>query len=842
MFRKFLGKCFPHLVAIFVFLTVAVLYCRPVFQNKVLFQEDVLQWQGMAQSSFQYKATHGHFPLWTNSMFSGMPAYLIAMDARALGITGIFYDVLTLDLKKPVSFFFLACLCFYFLTRVLKTNPYIGIIGALAYSYATYNPVIIAAGHDTKMQCIALLPALIASLMLIYEKKYWQGTALTALFTAMLVSINHMQIVYYCLIVSVIMAFGYAIRWIRNKEFRRLVLAASISFGAAMIGVLSNAVTIFTTYDSSKETTRGGSELASPDTDAKTSSGAGNDYTDNGLGDNLAYAFSMYKFEPFVLWVPEMYGGSTTPDKPGKVSKATETLRKMPPELAGPLQADLSFYWGGIGNMVGGPPYAGAVICFLALLGFFVLDNKHKWWILASLLLTIAMSWGGYFKEFNGLLLRWLPMFNKFRAPSMIIIIPVFLACLLAVLTLQKILNETSNPTLWKKYKRAVLLTTGVFVILVLFFVNSDYAAASDDQLVQQAVVGGRKAIDYTREFIQALKEDRQGIFFDSLLRSFLFTAAAVILVGLRARGRIRSWLFLACIGALAFADVMGVDIKYLNSANYQEPATYTQNFTASPADRQIMKDTGYYRVFDLRDSALNTLSYGAMTAYFHRSIGGYHAAKLKIYEDLIDHQLYNFPECRPVIDMLNTKYIIWPTLSGNDSVEINHGALGPAWFVKSLRFEPSPRSAIDALTRFHPADTAILFDTDRQQIRVASGPHPGAWIRLAKNDNDEITYICETNSPAFAVFSEIFYKRGWRAWIDDRETPIFRTDYVLRGMSVPAGRHIIRFVFHPQAYYIGRQVQWMANMILLLLLLAAAIVTVQEWRASFISRTRTVV
>jgi hypothetical protein len=348
-------------------------------------------------------------------------------------------------------------------------------------------------------------------------------------------------------------------------------------------------------------------------------------------------------------------------------------------------------------------------------------------------------------------------------------------------------------------------------------------------------------------------------VFFDSLLRSFLFTAVAALLIGFRVKSRIRPSYFLAVIGVLAFVDVMGVDLKYLNSDNYQERATYTQNFSPSPADRQILRDTGYYRVFDLRDSALNTLSYGAMTAYFHRSIGGYHAAKLRIYEDLIDHQLYNFPDCRPVINMLNTKYIIWPTADGGDSVETNQTALGPAWFVNSIRYEPSPGAVMTALNHFHPEDTAILFEADRRLVQASrklvqgnpglSGPDrnlvqvdlrmgpmdsrrdTSARIRLVKNDNDEISYLSESQSPRFAVFSEIFYNRGWRAWVDDRETPIFRTDYVLRGMTVPAGHHIIRFAFHPQAFYIGRQMQWMANIVLLLMILAALLVTMQERR-----------
>ncbi|MDP4216464.1 MAG: YfhO family protein [Bacteroidota bacterium] len=856
MFRKFVGKCFPHLVAFFIFLVAAVLYCRPVFENKVLYQEDVVQWQAMAHNSFAYKAAHGHFPLWTNSMFSGMPAYMIAMDARAPVLGATFYDLLTLHLKKPAGFFFLACLCLYFLCLVLKINPYIGIIGGLAYSYATYNPVIVAAGHDTKMQCIALIPALIGSLILIYEKKYWQGAALTALFTAVMISINHVQIIYYCLIVAVIMTVGYAIRWVRSRDYRHLLMALAIAAGSALTGILSNAVTLFTTYDASRETTRGGSDLSA------TSPG---DYTENGFGTNLAFAFSMYRTEIFVLWVPEMFGGSTNPDVPARDSRAARLLHKMPADLAGSLREDLSYYWGGLGNMVGGPPYAGAIICLLAVLGFFLLDGRHKWWILGGLVLCILMSWGSYFSAFNGFLLKFLPMYNKFRAPSMIIVMPVFLLVLLAVLTLQKIVGADKVPSLWEKtalwarYKQGILLTAGVFVLLLWICSHADYSAAGDSRIMQVAGTPRPAASGQASDFIHALREDRHSIFFNSLVRSLAFTAIGALLIGLQIRRRLRPALFLAALGLLCFVDVMDMDLHYLNHRQYQEQATYSANFSPTPADRQILLDTGYYRVFDLRDSGLNTLSYGAMTAYFHHSIGGYHAAKLKIYEDLIDRQLYNFPDCRPVIDMLNTKYIIWPTRSGPDSVELNRHALGPAWFVNDLRFEDSAGQVMNALTRLRPHDTAVLFGSDRSQIAKGiagmaaladpaapamvatlaayrpgmasdfSKPGKADSIRLVKNDNDEITYLSESGSPRFAVFSEVFYSRGWRAWIDEREVPIFRTNYVLRGLVVPSGHHVIRFVFHPQSYYLGRQVQWMASLILLLLLFGAILATAQD-------------
>ena len=842
LFREFL----PHMVAVFIFLMVAALYCKPVFDDKVLYQEDVLQWQAISHNSFQYKETHGHFPLWTNGLFSGMPAYQIAMGAPGLDIRGYCYNILTLWLMKPVSFFFLACICFYFLTGVLRIDPYIGIIGGLAYAYATYNPIIVAAGHDTKMQSIALLPAFIGSLILIYERKYWMGIALTTLFTALLVSANHMQIVYYSVIIAVIMTLGYAVRWIRQKDYRHLLRSVAIALAGGLVGVLCNAVVIFTTYDVSKETTRGGSELA----DARSN------YTSSGLSETAAFGYSMYRIEPLVMLVPNIFGGSTEQELPKEGSKAMAALQQMSPQLASQMEEGLRVYWGGINEIVSGPPYAGAIICFLALIGFFILDNKHKWWILAAGLLTIAMSWGGYFEAFNGWLLKFLPMYNKFRAPSMIMIIPIFLLCIMAVLALQKILTSSNRILLWKKYRRALFFTGAVFGVLVLCYMTFDYTSSADRQLLQQAGARGSQVMHQVRDFIDGLKEDRQNLFFSSIFRSFLFILAAALLIGLQVKKKTRPGLFLGVLGILAFADVMGTDIGYLNHDNYQEQKEYQQNFTATPADRQILQDKSYYRVFDLRDSVSSALSYGAMTSYFHRSVGGYHAAKLKIYEDLIDHQLYNYPWCAPVINMLNTKYIIRPTANGEDSVITNRDALGPAWFVSNLRYESTPQAVMDSLTRFQPKKEAILFDADRRLASASIDPHPdtAATIRLLKNDNDVIIYRSESRTRQFAVFSEIFYNRGWRACIDNfnREQPIIRTDYALRGMSIPAGRHIIYFVFQPQSYYLGRQIQWMANIILVLMMVGAVIVWLQEknrlnfrterlssWYNGFFSATR---
>ncbi|HEY6901007.1 MAG TPA: YfhO family protein, partial [Puia sp.] len=823
--RTLLKRSLPHLIAIVVFMVVAILYCKPAFDNKVLYQEDVLQWQGMAQNSFKYKESHGHFPLWTNSMFSGMPAYQIAMDLQSISIPGFFYGLLTFYLIKPASFFFLACICFYFLALSLRIRPWIGIIGALAYAYATYNPVIVSVGHDTKMQAIALMPAVIASLILICEKKYWLGMVLTALFTSLIIQTNHMQIVYYTMIIGGGLLVGYAIPWLRHGHGRRLFQTVAMVLGAALIGVLCNAVVLLTTYDSSKETVRGGSELA----DANSS------YTHNGLAETTAFDFSMYRLEPFVMLVPDIYGGSTDiPVLPPDRSKAAQLLQKMPPELARQVgEEGPRYYWGGVGDLMSGPPYVGAIVVLLALHGFFILSNKHKWWILGVIVLTIVMSWGGHFQVFNSFLLKHLPMYNKFRAPSMILVVPTFLLCMMAVMTLQKIAtaedrSAEDRTALWRSYKRGLLAVAGVFAVLAFLYFRFDYTSAWDTTVLKKAAGMGSDALSIMQAFIRGLRADRQTLFGNSILRSLVLILAAATIMAFYIRKRLKPAILIGVVGALAFFDIMSMDLKYLSGENYQEKGAYQQNFSMTSADREIMADKSYFRVFDLRDTISEALTYGAMTAYFHHSIGGYHAAKLKIYEDLINRQLFNFPNCPGVINMLNTKYIIKRSAGGGDSVIYNKASLGPAWFVRTVQFEPTPIAVMNTLTHLHPKDTAVVFTGDSSLVAHDTPDSTLGTIELKKNDNDEISYIAQAHGRRFAVFSEVFYKRGWRAWIDDKEVPIIRTNYVLRGLSIPDGRHVVRFVFRPTSYYVGRQIQWMASIIFLLMVVGAVIVAIQ--------------
>ena len=823
-------KGLPHLIAVVVFVIVAVLYCKPTLEGKVLQQQDVTLWKGMAQNSFEYQKKHDHFPLWSNGIFSGMPAFQItSIDNNPISI-GYLNNVFTLNLPKPISFFFLACVCFYFLSQVLKVNPYIGIFGALSYAYATYNPIIISAGHDTKMQAIAYLPAFIASLLILYDKRYLWGATLTAIFTTLLIAANHLQITYYAFLIAAIMSIGFGIQWIKEKDYKRLFISAGIAIGAGLLGILVNAVLLFTTYEYSKETIRGGSQLG----DEKAN------VTKTGLSKDYALSYSMYKTEPLVMMFPRAYGGSSfNLEVPEDKSKAIEALQQMPQQLGQQIQEqrELQFYWGGIDGVgTAGPPYVGAIICFLALLGFVLLDGKHKWWILTACVITILMSWGKYFDGFNGLLLKVLPMYDKFRAPSMILVVPTFLLGVMAILTLDKIITEQNRELLFAKYKKGLLIVAGVFAVALIIYFSADFLTDNDRFLLKN-VSSIQDAQQKTmieqpvRAFINGMKEDRQGLFMGDILRTFLFILVAGASILLYIRKKINGVMLIAITGVFSFLDIITIDTKYLNADHFQDASEYDNNFKPTAIDEMISRDTSTYRILDLSQGVLAAFNGGPLSSYFHKSIGGYHPAKLSIYQDLIEKQLVNFPNCMPVLDMLNTKYVITPPQQNNPnpSVQQNPGALGPCWFVKGIDYKKGPAEIMKALTTLNTKDSALLDEQYKQTVSASPVSDSSAYIKLVYNDNDIIEYTSNSKNAEFAVFSEVYYKDGWIATIDGKESPIIRTNYVLRGLSIPAGKHRIVFEFKPASYYNSNKASVGASALIWILLLGAIVSSIRK-------------
>jgi hypothetical protein len=791
MFKSLFKSALPHLIAVAIFAIVAIVYCKPALEGKVLQQTDITQWKGMAQDAFSFKEKYGYTPLWSNSMFGGMPAY------QTTGVGGFEYSVgwldqlLTLNLPEPISLFFLASLCFYFLAQVLGFNTIISIVGALGYSYATYNPIIVTVGHITKMHSIAYLPLFIASLLVLYQKKYLIGGTLTSIATVLLIQGNHIQIDYYGVLIAIIMSIYFLIIWIKNKEYTHILKTLGIGLTAGIIGLTVNAPILLSTYEYGKESIRGGSKLITKD--SKT--------TSTGLNKEYALSYSMYKSEPLVLMFPNLYGGSSDPSSvdPTK-SKAIETLQQMQPEVGQQLQSFLSFYWGGIG-FTAGPPYMGVVICFFALLGFSVKENKHKWWIAATIILSFLLSAGSYLESFNLFILNNLPFYNKFRAPSMIMVIPTLLLGIMALYGMAEISTENSLKNILKKYKISFILS-GIIILSVLsIYFTSDFKSEGEKNLIEQISkipdANQRAAFETpARDLVNAIETDRKGMIEGDVIKFFIYVLLIFALLFLAIKKVINQTVLLVAFGILSMIDLFQVNLKYLKSESFIEADENENAFALSPIDIALKKDTTQYRVLDMRGGIMNAFNGGAIVAYTHKTVGGYHAAKLSIYQDLIENQWYKFPNCMPTMNMLNTKYIISGNIA-NDTIP-NKDALGNVWFVKGIQFEKGPAEVMHRIDSFNPKDTAIIEQKDKIASLNNIEFDENASIALVNNKNDEINYTSNSTKKQLAVFSEIYYDLGWKAYIDNVETPIVKTNYVLRGLVVPAGNHAIRFEFKP--------------------------------------------
>lgn len=814
MLKNILKTALPHLIAIIVFAVVAIVYCKPALEGKVLQQSDITQFKGMAQDALQYREQYGHTPLWTNSMFGGMPTYQITGVVGYAYSIGVLDRLFTLYLPEPISLFFLASICFYFLAQVLGFNSIISIVGALAYSYATYNPIIVTVGHITKMHAIAYLPFFIGSLFILFRKQYIWGLLLTSISTALFVQANHLQITYYGIIIAVFMSIYYLITWIKEKDFKAIYTTLAAGLIAGLLGLAVNAPILVSTYEYGKASIRGGSALVTKE--SKTNA--------TGLNSDYALSYSMFTSEPLVLMFPNIYGGGADPNAVMDItqSKAVETLQQMPPELGQQLQGFLNFYWGGIG-FTAGPPYIGIVICILALIGFSVQSNPHRIWIAATIVLACLLAAGSYLKGFNEFVLNNVPFYNKFRAPSMIMVIPTLLMGMMAMYGADALSKENSLKGFIQKYKTGLVLIALSFVAVFAIYFTTDFKNEEDkqklaqwSQMVSSQVKDPQAAAAYitpANDLFNGLVADRKSLMESDITKALLYLILIATLVFLSIKKIINPTIFFIGLGVLALIDLFNLNTKYLKPDSFIEATENEAAFNLTPLDIALKKDTSTYRVLDIRGGIQNAFNGGALIAYHHKTVGGYNPAKLSIYQDLIENQWYKFPNCMPTINMLNTKYVI----SGNPATDTipNRGALGNAWFVKGVQYQKDAASVMKALDTFNPKDTAIVEEKDKIADLSNLEVDTAASIQLVKNNNDDILYTANTSKKQLAVFSEIYYNLGWKAYIDNKETPIVKVNYVLRALVVPAGKHEIKFEFRPSSIDISKKASGIASILL---------------------------
>jgi hypothetical protein len=825
-------KTLPHLLAIGIFLLVAIIYCLPALQGLVVNQSDMSQVNGMIQQSKEYFAAQGKYPLWTNSMFSGMPAYQILIGAEhSFGLLWLHHYLFTASLPVPAGLFFLACTSFYVLTQALNLKPWVGILAALAYGYSSYNAIIMEVGHITKFATMGYAPAVLAGVILLMNKKYTIGFITSLISTVLMVMQNHLQMVYYLFLVICCLAIAFLIDTIKKKDFVHLAKVSVMGVVIAVLALMSFAHILLPTQEYAKETMRGGRSELTLDEKPEDKKNK----TKGGLDKDYAFMWSYGKMETFTMILPNFYGGSSGPKAFGENSKSVAALQEsgLPEQAINQFYGAFSAYWGDQPG-TSGPVYFGAIICMLFITSFFFVEARYKWWLVAATVLGIFLAWGNNFSALNYFLFDHLPMYNKFRAPSSALVIPQVTIIALAALALNSIFySNWDKDVINKKLKFSGIATGIVVLLLTAFYFTADYTGKNHKQFKenvsgaitnmmsqgQQPTEDAKaKAANITSDLSKALLEDRKGLYGKDLLRMITFLLLGAAIIYLTVRKKISATVGTILLTLLSFFDVINVCNRFLNKESYVEQSQFEEVHTASATDNQIKQDKSFFRVFN---QAGGDPFQEANTSYFHNSIGGYSPAKLGLYQDLITHQLSKGN--MPTYNMLNTKYfIVQNPQTGQPMVQQNQGAAGNAWFVSNIKYVNSANEEMLALDSLDVKTTVVIDNREKAKVTTIPVADTSATITLVKNDNDFIEYTSSSKQNQFAVFSEIYYPHGWAAYIDGKETSIVKVNYTLRGLNVPAGNHKITFEFKPSSVKKGNQYNLIATIISIVLLLGS--------------------
>ncbi|MEQ1554760.1 MAG: YfhO family protein [Ferruginibacter sp.] len=821
-------KSIPHLIAVGIFLLVSVVFCLPVFQGMAINQSDMSQVAGWVQQSKLFYAQYGKYPLWTNSMFGGMPAYQILIGGTHSITLAWFHKLFTFFLPQEPGLFFLACISFYILSQILKVKPWIGIMGALAYSFVSYNAIIVEVGHIAKFAAMGYAPMLVGGIILLTQKKYTIGFLTTLMAATLMMNQNHVQIVYYIFIILVCLGIAFLYDTIKNKEFTHLFKTIALAISAAVLAVLSFATILLPTQEYVKESMRGGrSELTLGQTEAdKINKSKG------GLDKDYAFQWSYGIGETFTTILPNYLGSNSGPKPLGEKGKTIEGLTNsgLPEQAINSMYGSFSAYWGKQPG-TSGPVYFGAVICLLFIASLFFVDKKQLLWLLAATVIGTILAWGNNLKIVNYFLFDHLPYYNKFRAPSMAMIIPQFTVITLAILALQNIFyGNIETEKLFKKLKYTGIVVGIVIAFLAINYVTADFKGSSDKermeniekyigQMMAQGKPSTAETIAQAKTMVSGFKSnliaDRKAMYLNDFLRMLLYLLIAVCLIWFTVNKKIKPSIAIILLAFVSFADIILVSNRYLNNDNYVTKDEFAGERTPTAIDNQILADKGHYRVFN---QAGGDPFQEANTSYFHNSIGGYSPVKLGLYQDLITHQLSkgNFA----AFNMLNTKYIIGQNpQTGQPMVQQNPDAAGNAWFVKNIKYVNSANEEMLALDSLKVKETVVIDNREKGNVAFAPQYDSTAKISLIENKNDVINYQATSTSNQFAVFSEVYYPKGWKAYIDDKETPIAKVNYILRGLSLPAGNHKIRFEFKSDSYIWGNRLSLISGVLSFILL-----------------------
>ena len=784
--KEKLKRFIPHIAAVILFLGITFVFFFPVVsENKELPQADLENMIGWGKDLKDYHQQTGDYAFWSNSMFGGMPANYTFMPSQ----TNIFNPLSRL-FRLDMSIFhigvlFVYLLGFYIFLISIGCKPLLSIVGAIAYAFTTYNLILIEVGHINKALVMATMAPIIGGVIMCYRKKYLWGAITTLIFTGINVYWGHPQISYYLLLMLGVLSIVYLVYAIREKTLKEYFISSGILVVVAALALAPSLGTLMSTADYAKDTMRGGPILQNKNEEsAKESSGLDIDY---------AFGWSYGKMETMTLLIPNIYGGSVHYNI-GEDSEFYNVLR--PTGQAKLYSQRAPMYWGPQG-ITSGAPYAGAIVCFLFILGLFIVKGPEKWWLLWATVLAVILAWGRNFMVVNEFLFHYLPMYNKFRVPATALIIAEVTMAAMAVLALKEIIENKENR---KSFLKPVYISAGITGGLCLIFAVFGTSLMSFSAQTDA----------YQPEILAAIISDRKSLLTTDSWRSFFFIALAAGALWYFINKKIKTTYVIAIIGALIFIDLWTVGKRYIYQDSFVNKKARTE-ILPTEVDKLILQDKNpNYRVFNLSPNRFNESN----TSYFHKSIGGYSPTKLQRYQDIINYY-FSSEINSDILNMLNAKYVIIPNQQGQ-SVQINQEALGNAWFVNELKWVNDPNEEIAALKDFNPARTAYIHKEWQSSLSgweaLQHEEDSTAFIRLTDYANPgNLFYESSSTMPHLAVFSEVHYK-SWKAFIDGKEAPVIRVNYILRGLEVPAGDHKIEFKCIDEIYQRGARISIIAS------------------------------
>ena len=769
----------PHIVSLSLFVVVALMYFNPVLKGKKISQSDITQHIGMAKEVNDFRKATGEEPYWAESAFSGMPTYPIGTYFPNDYITSL--DRLIRFLPRPADYLFLYFFSFYILLLAFKVDWKIAIVGSLAFGFSTYLIIIFGAGHNSKAHAIAYMPLVLAGIIFIFKKRYLLGFIVTSIATALEIKANHPQMTYYLLFAILILGVVELIEAIQKNKIKQFITQSSIIIVAMLLAVGVNSSRLLATKEYADVSTRGKTALTiNPDGTKKE--------VTTGLSKEYITQFSYGKAETFNLFVPRYMGGGTVES----LDKNSNTYQYVS-SIAGSKQADgfikqVYTYWGDQ-LIVEAPAYVGAMMLFLFFLGVFILKGKYKYWLVASSVFAILMSWGKNFQFLTDFFIDYVPLYNKFRAVSSFQVIAELCIPLLGFLALREFFcSKIDKKQKQIALKKALYSSMGLIVVGLLYALSfSTFEGIRDASYSEY------------EGLLDAVKADRLSMLYTDSFRSLVLIGLGFVVLWLFLRQQLKYTRSVIAFAVLILFDLVQVNLRYVNGDDFKDARAIDKPFKASTADLQILKDKSHYRVANFSTDPFQD----GRTSYFHKSIGGYHAAKMGRYQDLIEFQLSK--QNMQVYNMLNVKYFIIPGDNGEVMAQQNPDANGNAWFVKNINYVQTADQEIRALDSIQTKNTAIVNENNiHRKINFSLEVDSLAYIKLTEYSLNSLTYETSSKFDEFSVFSEIYYKNGWKSYIDGELQPYTNVNYVLRGMEIPKGEHIIKFKFEPSVIKTG--------------------------------------